>query len=346
MMQTNILLCIVCVHLIGGLYMNANEFKTSYKNFLIKITKHTYNTANKYVSYINKVCSLPGMSDLWDRLAFCNNPFIKTRYVEELCDAIVFAFSDPTCTLKEKELRDGQSSAHVLLAFVSGQTWTKHKGISVQFTSIFNKNSLRSKFLSRLTTQDRIYSFGSFPINIINGMANRKKCSLFNKIVDEIKVIYNEKGDYFYFRDITRIMLATDGHAYFEKDGAIYPVFTQIPKKNPAEYCIMHAPKISDLSLDHDIPVEKELKRQINSMPTLKILSKDILNFKQAYKATHKKADNRTVLGAYKSNIIKIDEDALIKETEMFLEKLSLTIMQRNLNSSKSNSITGASTTP
>lgn len=320
--------------------MTTNEFKISYKNFLINITKHTHNSANKYVSYINKACSLPGMNDLWERLACCNDPFKKSKYVEQLCDTIVLALSDSACTLKEKDLRDWQSSAHVLLAFVSGQTWTKYKGVSVQFTSIFNKNSLRSKFLSRLTTQDRIYSFGAFPINIINGIANRKKCSLFDKMIDEIKFVYNKNGDYFYFRDITRVMIATDGHSYFEKDGTIYPVFTQIPKKNPAEYCIAQAPKIDDLSLDHDNPVEKELRKAIHSMPTLELLSQDILNFKQMYKTTHKKADNRTVLGAYKSCMPKVNEDALIKEIEMFLAHLSLTIMQRNLNSSKSNHVT------
>ena len=75
-------------------------------------------------------------------------------------------------------------------------------------------------------------------------------------------------------------------------------------------------------------------------MPTLERLSQDILQFKQTYKTTHKKADNRTVLGAYKACMLKVDEDALLKETATFLAKLSLTIMQRNLNSSKSNKVT------
>lgn len=315
--------------------MTVKEFKLSYKNFLINVTKHTYNAANKYISYINKACGLPGMNNLWDKLACCDDPFQKTKYVEELCDAIVSAFSDPTCKLKEKDLRDSQSSAHVLLAFVSGQTWTKYKGISIKFNSVYNKNSLRSKFLSRLTTQDRIYSFGSFPINLINGIANRKKHPLFDKMIDEIKFVYNSKGDFFYFKDIARVMIATDGHAYFEKDGEIYPVFTQIPKKIPAEYCIIQAPKIDDLSLDHDNPIEKELKKQIATMPTLKTLSLDILNFKKTYKLTHKKADNRTVLNTYKKHMIKVDEDALLNEIEKFIKSLSLSIMQRNLNSKK-----------
>ena len=69
-------------------------------------------------------------------------------------------------------------------------------------------------------------------------------------------------------------------------------------------------------------------------------------NFKRTYKATHKKADNRTVLNAYKNHVLRIDEDELLKEIKMFLEKLSLTIMQRNFNSSKNNTITLSSIIP
>ena len=53
-------------------------------------------------------------------------------------------------------------------------------------------------------------------------------------------------------------MLATDGHAYLEKGGVIYPIFTEIPKKKPTEYRIAQAPTIADLSLDHDIPIQKK----------------------------------------------------------------------------------------
>lgn len=319
--------------------MKEKDFKVAYKHFLINVTKHSHHTADKYVSYINKVCALPGMHDLWERLAVCENPETKTMYVEELCDAITVAFDDPSCVIKEKDLRDSQSSAHVLLAFVSGQIWAKYRGIQVQFTSIYNQKALRSKFLSRLTTQDRIYSFGAFPIYIVNSIARQRKISLFDKMIDETKFIYNHKGDYFYFKDIDRVMLGTDGHAYFSKDGVVYTVFTQIPKKTPADYCAAHIPKIDDLSLDHDNPVKNVLKSEISTMPVLNLLSQDIWKFKQVYKNTHKSADNRAVLAAYKHVMMKVDEVTLIKETEAFLNQLSLTIMERGFNSSKNDSV-------
>jgi hypothetical protein len=286
------------------------------------------------------------MNDLWHKLSTTNDSISRTHYVEQLCEAITEAFSDPSCTISEKDLRDCQSSAHVLLAFVSGQTWVKHNGIQVQFTAIYSHRALRNKFLSRLTTQDRIYAFGAFPIHIINCMANSKKISLFDKMIDEIKIVYNKNGAFFYFKDVTRIMLASDGYAYFEKAGTIFPVFTQIPKKIPSEYCLLRAPKIDELSLDHDNPIEYELRKYISIMPTLGVLSKDISNFKRTYKATHKKADNRTVLNAYKKHMICIDEEELLKEIKMFLSKLSLTIMQRNFNSSKNNTTTTPSLIP
>ncbi|MBE6944368.1 MAG: hypothetical protein E7453_09005 [Ruminococcaceae bacterium] len=124
----------------------------------------------------------------------------------------------------------------------------------------------------------------------------------------------------------------------------VYPVYTQIPKKMPAEYRLLQADKIDELSLDHDNPVEKEMKKVIHTMPTLRLLSADIQGFKQTYRKSHKKADNRTVLAAYKKCMSPINEDALIQEMKQFLKMLSLTIMQRNLNSSKSNCVTGATT--
>ena len=199
------------------LFMTSKDYKVSYKHFLTTVTNHSHHSANKYVSYINKACKLPGMHDFWERLAANKDPVIKAKQVEDLCDAITAAMDDATCPITKKDLRDSQSSAHVLLAFVSGQLWEKHKGIRIQFTSIYHKKALRSIFLSRLTTQDRIYSFGSFPIYIVNALASKRKLHLFEDMMRSIKFIYNDRGDYFYFRDIDRVMLATDGHAYFEK---------------------------------------------------------------------------------------------------------------------------------
>lgn len=319
--------------------MTVKECKQAYKDFLMKVTKHTKNSTNKYISYINKASKLPQMGDFWDRLAACDNQTKRIACVEELCDAIATALNNPYCPITEKDLRDSQSSAHVLLAFVSGQIWSKYKGVSVQFSAIFNHNALRSTFLSRLTSQDRIYDIGSFPIYIIHEMAMRKKIPLFDKMIAEIKFIYNANGDFFYFRDVERVMLATDGHAYLEKGGVIYPIFTEIPKKKPTEYRIAQAPTIADLSLDHDIPIQKKLKATIHSMPTLKVLSADIWAFKKEYASTHKNVKIRQVLSAYKPQMLPVDEDALIQETICFLDMLSLTVMQRNLNSSKSNRI-------
>ena len=324
----------------SGLTENENivkKFKESYKDFLNNVTKHTINSANKYVSYINKACRLPGMDGLWDKLATEQDAVIKTKYVEELCDAIIVAINNPCCAISEKDLRDCQSSAHVLLAFVSDQTWTKHKGITIRFTAIYNKKAVRSIFLSRLTTQDRIYDFGAFPINIIHGIANRKKIALFDKIIDEIKFVYDDEGSYYVFREIDRVFIANDNHAYFKKGGKIYPIFTQIPNTKPVKYVMALSPHIKELSLDHDIPIEKELRKAISAMPILKKLSTDIVRFKKTYIATHKGANNRVVLAEYKKCMMPVDEDSLIKEIELFINGLSLTIMQRNLNSSKSN---------
>lgn len=324
--------------------MTTNEFKQSYKHFLINVTKHSKHSANKYISYINKVCKLPGMQDLWDRLAYCDDAAKKTQYAEELCDAIIAAFDDPHCILTEKELRDGQSSAHVLLAFVSGQTWTKHKGIQITFVQVFSNKALTARFKGRLRTQDRIYSFGAFPIDLICKIATKHKVrTLWDDLIAQTKFVFDAHGNTVSFADISRVMLGSDHRAYFEKNGQIYTTFTKIVQQGTYNEIITN--DIGSLSLDHDIPVERALRACLvaNQMPEFKKLSDDIVyRFMPLYKGSHPKAKNQEIVGEYAKNEydpvrLKIDEKVLLAEVQRFINALSLTIMDKGQNSAKSN---------
>jgi hypothetical protein len=324
--------------------MTAKEFKQSYKHFLATVTEHSKHSSDKYVSYINKVSLLPGMHDLWERLACCDNATQKTQYVEELCDAIAVAFDDPYCTLTEKDLRDGQSAAHVLLAFVSGQQWVKYKGMQITFVQVFGNKSLVARFKGRLRTQDRIYAFGAFPIDLICKIATKHKVrTLWDNLIAKTKFVFDVKGNAVCFADISRVMLGSDHRAYFETDGQIYTTFTKIARLGTYSEIITN--NIGNLSLDHDVPVERALRACLstNQMPEFKKLSDDIVyRFMPLYKTSHPEAKNQEIVGAYAKTEydpvrMNIDENRLLKEVQRFIDTLSLTIMDKGQNSAQSN---------
>ena len=318
--------------------MSEQDFKRSYKSFAITQAHLTKYSADQYVSYLNKVCQLPGMHKQLERIAAESAQTKQIQYVEELCDAIVTAYDDPHCPLTIKELSNGQSAAHLLLAFVSKVSWVKHKGIAVIFTQIFSKKNVVSIFKGRLRTQDRIYAFGAFPADLLAKMATRHKFALYNQLIDETKFIYDDKGNFFYLKDIDRVMLANNHQAYFEKGGTIYSVFT----KNPIEdiYQKLTCDKMKQLSLDHDYPLERALRKYLGSMPEFKKLSDDVLLFKNEYKITHPKAKAPEIMEAYDKQYasrIHVDEVTVLKEAKHFLDALHLTIMDKDFNSLKSN---------
>ncbi len=324
--------------------MTTKEFKQAYKHFLINVTKHSKHTADKYVSYINKACTLPGMHNLWDRIAFCDDMAKKILCVEELCDAIASAFDDPACTIKEKDLRDSQSSAHVLLAFVSNRIWTKHKGVQVSFVQIFSHKALISKFKQRLRTQDRLYAFGAFPIDLICKIATKHKLrTLWDELIAQTKFVYDAKGNVFPFKDISCVLIGDDHRAYFERDGQIHTTFTKIAGSTTFDE--IRTMDIRDLSLDHDIPVEKALRATLESgaMSEFQKLSNDIIHrFVPIYKAFHSRAKVQDIISAYGQAEydpvrLNIDEPAMLQEVQDFLGTLSLTIMDQKQNSAKSN---------
>lgn len=318
--------------------MSEQDFKRSYKSFAITQAHLTKYSADQYVSYLNKVCQLPGMHKQLERIAAESAQTKQIQYVEELCDAIATAYDDPHCPLTIKELSNGQSAAHLLLAFVSKVSWVKHKGLSLTFTQIFSKKAVVTTFKGRLRTQDRIYPFGAFAADLLAKMATRHKFPLYNTLIDETKFIYDDKGNFFYLKDIDRVMLANDSHAYFEKDGEIYPIFTEVP--GTGIYHKITAVKMRHLSLDHDYPLKDALSAYLPSLPEYKKLSDDILLFAKEYKILHPRAKAPKIMEEYDKQYtsrIHIDELQTLREVKNFLDALHLTIMLQCDNSAKSN---------
>ena len=99
--------------------MTANEFKALYRHYLINVAGRTKRVAYKYVTYINKVCILPGMQSLWEDLAnHTHDQRWQINRVTGLIDAIVLAKNDPHCPISN-HLTNGLSATRALLDFVS-----------------------------------------------------------------------------------------------------------------------------------------------------------------------------------------------------------------------------------
>lgn len=324
--------------------MSVTHFKKAYKTFATTQAHLTKYSADQYASYLNKACQLPGMQQQWERIATESNQAKQIQYAEEWCDAIAAAYDDLLCPLTVKQLNNSQSAAHLLLAFVSNVSWIKGKGMSVQFTQIISKKAAVTTFKGRLRTQDRIYDYGAFAADLLAKMATRHKFPLYNTLIDETKFVYDEKGNFFYLKDIDRIMLANDNHAYFEKDGAIYPIFTETI--GTGTYHKIATNNMRGLSLDHDYPLKSALRTHLQSLPEYKKLSDDILLFKNECKALYPKAQASKIMEEYDKQYasrIHVDELQVLREIKGFLDVLHLTIMYQGDNSAKSNRTISAS---
>ena len=324
--------------------MSEKEFLKAYRKFAIDNAHISERSSYSYVTYLRNACKLPKMNNHLMLIANSGDSVLQTKYAEELCDAIDLAYDDFNCLIDPKELNNSHSAAHMLLAYVSGQQWEKYKGIKIIFTHIFSKKSLTTTFRSRLRTQDRIYDYGAFPTNLISKLATKYKVKGFwDEMIAKIKFVYDKNGRSVYFEGIERVMLGSDGGAYFEKNKKIYTIFSKNVKTGAYEK--IAASKLKQLSLDHDNPLECALKDAFKSHPMaeFKKISQDILRFSKLYKQNHDKARNTEIIGEYEKTYdpvrLRVNEQALIKEAQAFIKTLSLTIMDRGHNSRKSNKV-------
>lgn len=330
--------------------MSVKRFLKEYRDFLTNTVHISKQSSYCYITYLKNACKLPAMNNHLYLIANGKNSAEKIQYANELCDAIDQAYFDPYCPIKQKDLNNSHTAAHILFAFVSGLKWIKHKGVDVAFIQIFNKSSIVANFKSRLRTQDRIYQFGAFPTNLYCKLATKFKVrTVWNKLINETKFIYDASGNYFCFKDIDQVMIGNDNHAYFMKDGKVYTIFTLITQTGT--YVELTAKKLRNLTLDHDKPVVEELEKFFLSkpIPEMRKLSNDILCFEKDYKLKFGNADGQKIISEYEKTydpvMLGIDEAKLLDEFIEFLDQLSLTIMDGAQNSSKGKKTTMVATT-
>ena len=317
--------------------MFLNEFEA----FAIDADISEYSAA-QYKSYLRNVCKkLPCVTNHLDLIATSDNACDKAIYAEQMNAAVTLALKDDACPVSKKRLRDYKCAVAMLVAFVSDLDWNKGKGATAKpvlaCASEYSKKDLRRIFLSRVKTQDRLsYSYGVFVARLICKIASKHKIKPFNYLVENIKFLVGpDKNKFIRLKNVDKLTIATDGHAYIESKGKSYPVYTEVVKGGKSiGYEVANVTTMRDLSLDHDTPLYYALRSAFPDMPEYKKLSDSVKDYKD-----NGKKQNATNLSRdyYKNeyNNICISEKTLLEEICAFIDATQITIMLTSYNSSK-----------
>jgi hypothetical protein len=325
-----------------------NFFK-EYKEYLVE-TDHTANVAEQYCTYLRgAVRDLDVDDDFWEYFAESNNTFEHARLSEILKASLYEAKSDSTCVISKRDLANYNSAINQLIAFVS-TTPTKHSTPAVRplpptlivgATSSYDRADLISIFKSRLKTQDRFYAFGTYPARIVGKIIANSlpRIDLYEKLINETKFLCGPSAsDFYLLKNVDKLTIAR-GRAYIEVSGRAYMVYTETFKKGiSAGFVPATVNTMSDLSLDHIQPMYDVLKSCLPSYTEYLKFSDSVLSYRRA--------NPKTSLSIFSSDYytivyptLKLDEQKLIDEIFDFIGRLSLVIMDRKSNSSKSKSI-------
>ncbi|MBR6479948.1 MAG: hypothetical protein IKT04_05550 [Clostridia bacterium] len=220
-------------------------------------------------------------------------------------------------------------------------------------TITYTRKQMADKFKSRLVTQDRVYENILYPARLLNKIFNnnptyqQKYKDLLNKSIGNIKFIVDEKGNTVKLSEIVYASINVEsGSVTLKLTGGkgVKNLYTQNGSKK--EFKQLKAKKgAADLSLDHDTPLEILLNANSKGYPEFKELSKTVAKSKghgsaKDYRTFLSGSQNikewtKVVFDEYKNsfNTGKIYDDLC----KLYEEQITMTIMQKDLNSKKSN---------
>ncbi len=321
--------------------MLLNDFLDEYKKYAID-TVCTQESAESYISYLRGACKhLPGLEKNLELIATSKSINLQAIYAEQINTAICKALKSKNAPVKSKTLQNYKSASNLLIAFLSDAThiatFNKTALPVLNSESEYTRKDLRTIFLSRLKTQDRMsYSYGVFAVRVLCKIAAKHKVKLFNNAVENIKFLYGpDPKSFFRLKNIDKLIISIDGHAYIEKDGITYPLYTEnFQKGKGVGFEIAKTKTLRDLSLDHDIPLVKALEQEITTMPEYKKLSDDIMRFKKNHIISNA-SDFSKKYYEQEYPLLQVSEASILNEISEFLKDMQLTIMHTSYNSSK-----------
>ncbi|MDE5600948.1 MAG: hypothetical protein K2J16_00435, partial [Clostridia bacterium] len=219
------------------------------------------------------------------------------------------------CEPPQTDVSDGQSLA----------------GTESLQTDIYENKDLFRIFKSRLITQDRVYSNGTYlPCRMFNKLFSKDKTykNLIKSVLAKT-VFLLDGGDKAILSDIKAVSF--EGNEVFAvlKNGIKKAVVTEVHVKGQAvTYEKLMTERIRDLSLDHDVPLVKLVNENISHYPNMMTLSNSLIAYKNANAG---KGYTKSKLSTYflhdKYSTLRIDETQLLSELCDLYNKVNLTIM-------------------
>lgn len=330
----------------------SKDFLHDFKEYLN--LEYGKGTVNSYISYINSAFS---------KYFNIQNVFqvvgvdIIGYLAEKLHAVLTELLKYPSMTKDTvKTIRNYRSALNVLIAFsvgydgvsINASTQVVQEKIQsgnaipsnlIPSSNFYDRKELSKIFKSRLITQDRDYSGGSyFPCRVLNKLFSKKPDykNLLSNVIDKT-VFLLDSGRKTVLKDIEGVSFENGAVFVILKGGIKESLYTEVHTKGQSvRYEEISTDLVKDLSLDHDIPLIKLFNDNLGSSPNMKALSDGIVAYKKVNKdKSKKKSELATNFLREKYGELKIDEVELFNELCKLYDKVKLTVMLTKYNSSK-----------
>jgi hypothetical protein len=221
--------------------------------------------------------------------------------------------------------------------------------VELPFESVYTQNELIKKFNSRLITQERYYygDNASFSARVINRIATKvKRKNICKELILNTRFLYNaNENDFFLLKDITKLIIKTDGSVKIEVDGKEYDVYTQVYNEGKfVGFENLRVSSVEFISLDHIHSMHELYPTFLKSHIELQKFSDSVL--KHRLHSLDMRIDqfatyyyNCIYPNIASDDGIVLDENLLIDDVCEFIEQLELLIIHKKYNSSKSDSV-------
>lgn len=303
-----------------------------------------------YLSYVNKSYEklLPKCfkkyPTIYDRL-YDLNKHSRSMFCEYLISRIKVEISSPSKSFPKRTLNNYKSGVTMLKNFVDSGVYPYNgkKQFTTSFSVSYSNDELIDNFVFRVETQDRIYkSKNCFPCRLFSKVFSTKSIyrsqyeSMLNDTFSKTKFLVNTQRDYVLLADVDHLNIL--GGISIMSHGINYDVFTETFNKIAYNGCIKTNGKIlEDISLNHDIPMENIVNREIDRLPELKRLSDAFWNYHASTKLTGAQLTTSFYNNEYPK--LSINEAHLLNEIKVIYNFVEFTIMDKKINSALNNKI-------
>lgn len=322
-------------------------FLDDFKQYIIDMGKEV-GTANSYRANVKRACKIADLGEGFiEAIAVITDIETKAALCEFLRAKLSEIIETSTSKVPDKSIKDCRSAVSALAEFVTKEensTFIKSAetsflpSIALPCESVYTQQDMIRIFKQRLATQDRYYASSCLPARIITKInAQSIKKDIYKNLILHTRFLYDtDPNKHFQLSEITKLTIKTDGLVKIQVKGAEYDVYTGVYSKGHlVGYERIRVDSFALLSLDHILPVHRQLQEFVKKHIVYSQFSKSIID----YKASCPEMPIAQFSTEYFQKVypeLAINENTLINEVCQFIDSLNLVILHRSFNSSKS----------